>query len=841
MKKKRVKSKKEFGFTLIEVILVIALLGSVTAMAAPELMDVFDGSKDKADVAQMDFLLNAFQIQQAPFYEDHNGRYDMLNSNNTPEGALKHFLQDALTDPGSTVYIEGVKRVKTGETSAENNPVFIPATSATHVWIESKDHKNKSNIKLRIPGTETIDRKYTDGEMLKGTWMIIGDDDRLRADYVKNLLFHVREEDGKEVNDEAYQAFKNKVNRDHEYRYRTMFKIDANLEKEDPISIDKAWITFDSQYAGNHNFFIFNNVTEKDVESYLTVLEYQNGRIKKTTEIGKLPKGSEMFKSPPGHSGTPGNDKHEVRYVFTFKKNGEYIGKITHKIHFIHKNNVTSEMLEFLNSNNNGVEEGYYDTGATAFKYFHHLYDPAMSDLESGTNGLPGSGSTPAFIFHTGAVFNINNVNNGKYNNYDFLSFEENDDGEMALRSYCVQGGSVSGFKSEAILNGFEFGKTYTMELIVNKGKATVNLSHNLLDESAKVFITSQDLHPALGYYMNQQLTLAGQEAVAEEQDHLPIVSYEDDGNTGPQFVLLGMPEIHPYQTENNNDEPDEPEDPEEPKPGLVRFQYDCDRGKIELDSKNDHPMEYKWVYNLNYEGDDPNLSNDIKDAGESDGEGSVSCGRSGWLFARDMIEDKGSGPWYKTPWVNIEDYTIEMVSTEVTGKPEKQKISYQPEELPNNFNWYIRGSGDEKEAKSIRIKNALKMKEIDVQAYVKWKNQTKVSVSKGEGFGYHDFGADVNQDPFEVRGKLSPVNGNRYNLQILSEDQYKLSVTAYHYKKGTIQYDFTQPQTTIDGNSSELNLGKGFTNLRIEVQDMEGNTYLIELTSFPLGEFLIS
>ena len=797
-------NRKNQGFTLIELILVIGVITAIGAMAAPQFTDVFDHSKDQADVAQMDSLMAAFRLEQSAFYESHDGDYDLLNGSVpdvdgnmvvTPDAAqkiLQNFL-DAIASPSSLMYREDVKCLKTEKThhaDDETVSVFTAMKDGEYLWIECSEDSNKSAIKVRIPSTEKpIREPYTDGEVSKGTWMVIGDDDRLRADYIKDLLYHVREEDGKEVNDKEYKGFKNKVNQDHEYRYRTTFKIEANLKEEEPIAIDKAWITFDSQYAGNHNFFIFNSVTENDVDVYLTVFEYKDGSLKTRTEMGRLAKGVEMYKSPPGHSGTPGNDKHEVRYVFTFKKDGKYIGKIAHKIHFIHKNKVSSEMVTFIANDENGVDEGYYDTGANSFRYFHHLYDPAMSDLEPGTSGLPGSGSESDFIFHTGAVFNINNANNGKYNNYDFLSFEENDDGEMALRSYCVQGGSVSKFESEAGLNGFEFGKTYTMELTVNKGKTSVDLSDNLLDESEKLFITSQDLHPAMGYYMNQEVVLSNdQGAVADENDHLPFVVYKSGGNEGPQLVLLSMPEVYPYQTENaggdGTDDPDDPEEPEElvfKKPIFGNFNGNPKKPYSVSANTSGNSIQYNWEEGIE------NSKLPVDDWTDTD---EIPEGKSGWLWAREY-KGKEMAPqekWAKKPWIGSDVHCDKRVVIEQILPYYKMKYVY-PNFIEVGFDDFVvkmkKDSGDWKSLTSVSFNPNL---EAGFEVKIKYQGK---QVSESISRLYEPIASIDKQSPritVEVDAKYSQAgNSHKYKfdgsyVMISSDEPVSLSGDLVEY-----------------------------------------------------------
>lgn len=58
------KLRRNLGFTLIEVILIIGLLGSVTAIAAPNFFSAKDNAEEEACQDQMDFILSGFQTEQ---------------------------------------------------------------------------------------------------------------------------------------------------------------------------------------------------------------------------------------------------------------------------------------------------------------------------------------------------------------------------------------------------------------------------------------------------------------------------------------------------------------------------------------------------------------------------------------------------------------------------------------------------------------------------------------------------------------------------------------------------------------------------------------------------------
>ena len=189
-KKRRLNVKEKLGFTLVELLIVLALLGSAMALAVPNFMDAFDGSKDKADAAQMDFLLNGFQLRQAPFYDSHTNIYDMLNPTYTKddgtldaEAALNKYLEDVL-DSSSEVYIEGVQCV-THEQAKMNDgtPVFKAEARSDKLWISCKLDDNRSNAAIRIPEIQSEKDEYSAGANIRwgDSLLYIGDFENLEA------------------------------------------------------------------------------------------------------------------------------------------------------------------------------------------------------------------------------------------------------------------------------------------------------------------------------------------------------------------------------------------------------------------------------------------------------------------------------------------------------------------------------------------------------------------------------------------------------------------------------------------------------------------------------------
>ncbi len=197
---------QRLGFTLIEVIVALALLVSTTALAAPNVMAALDGSEDKADAAQMDYLLASFQMHQAPFNDEHTNQYDLLKPDNVEyttdadgnitnveikAGAavetLNLFLQDAMLDPTSDVYIEGVQCVTTEKSSKGGKPIFQAEESNGMLYIVCKSGDgNRSNAEIRIPGIDHISYNYSTGEQIRwgDSLLYIGDYENLESRFV---------------------------------------------------------------------------------------------------------------------------------------------------------------------------------------------------------------------------------------------------------------------------------------------------------------------------------------------------------------------------------------------------------------------------------------------------------------------------------------------------------------------------------------------------------------------------------------------------------------------------------------------------------------------------------
>ncbi|BES66684.1 hypothetical protein SANA_31230 [Gottschalkiaceae bacterium SANA] len=176
---------KRAGFTLIEVILVLAALSTVTAIAVPNYTSRLQESKVKADIVQMDTLLSDFQLNQiVPEYAYRLG--STLNASMTPEGILQSYVDD-LFDATSSEYMADLYSPDTEETLVLEEGVWVSVykaeTDGDHLWLSNRTTGTESDGRVRIPDSKTFNDKYTEGENI--TWgdtlLYIGDRENLES------------------------------------------------------------------------------------------------------------------------------------------------------------------------------------------------------------------------------------------------------------------------------------------------------------------------------------------------------------------------------------------------------------------------------------------------------------------------------------------------------------------------------------------------------------------------------------------------------------------------------------------------------------------------------------
>jgi type II secretory pathway pseudopilin PulG len=550
--------RKNKGFTLIELILVLGLLTAMGAMAAPQFMAVLDNGKNDADVAQMDQLMVAFQLEQAPFFETHDHDFDLLKSDNImtiddgngnlttkvdPDRAVQT-LQDFLNatfDPNHEAYMKDLKCLTSERMTGENGVIFRAAlTGGNTLKIVCEADQNESSIVLQIPKTDMIAYEYSHGEPAEGTWMIIGDDDRLRADYV-DAMMHIG-------SDQAKQRFIQTDKGKKFYQYRTTFTLNHQQDEVQPqVGSGEFWQLFTHQAVGGTQKIGLDLDAWAEGSGVKYRYRYVQGKKWKGKPYNYKELGDqvETLNVAQGHT----KEKAIIEFSTSGLENDSRYSKYGMQVYL--KNKLPTTPTPLLNDKNSG----WIQTGKNHWFYYELL----EGDSSTGGGGTStGSSDDIDFSYHAGAIFNYVDEDN-----YDYLSIEKNRDNQMVMRSYSIQGGAASDFKTEKVLKGFEFNTKYTMDIRVEKGKALVNISDGILEEDTEFKLKSNNLKPAIGYYLNESVDLGRVQAIANASDTLPLVNYDSDSTKGPSFQLMTMPEFYPYQSTSKK--PDEQKKPDPP------------------------------------------------------------------------------------------------------------------------------------------------------------------------------------------------------------------------------------------------------------------------------------
>ncbi|BES66687.1 hypothetical protein SANA_31260 [Gottschalkiaceae bacterium SANA] len=235
----KIKQKRKIcGFTLIELILVLALLTSMGALAAPQVISVFDHSKEDLEQLQMTQVLLAYQ--QA----DIQG--DLASDQADAEGKFVNFLKSEKQNP---IYLSGIDTpcCVTGTGQLSDN--YRAVQDGDRLFIECKECglRSDDSINLSRDDSEIVDYTYLDEvNFEQGTWLIIGDDENLRQDYFKKL----------------------KIDAERNYKMETNFIIvdgDGEMGDEAQNQAKEEWLYFTTSWAHGVKKFWVNDRAPWDI------------------------------------------------------------------------------------------------------------------------------------------------------------------------------------------------------------------------------------------------------------------------------------------------------------------------------------------------------------------------------------------------------------------------------------------------------------------------------------------------------------------------------------------------------------------------------------------------
>lgn len=216
------KLRRSLGFTLIELIIVIGILGSITAIAAPNVLGTRDTAEEEACRDQMDFILQGFQNEQ--LYPDSDYAFVSVTDGTAEDGVhqLDKYIAKAI-DPAGIAEI-GFEDPVTCPSGTTDYVAAVGDDGRLYVYCNEHEVFSHTGLRGRAPKVDPTVYDTGDGWTGYDDNMIVGDHESLLPRPIPSEYFHmeikvrlVLYDDG--VVEEGLPPYDEVDNPSYEYRY----------------------------------------------------------------------------------------------------------------------------------------------------------------------------------------------------------------------------------------------------------------------------------------------------------------------------------------------------------------------------------------------------------------------------------------------------------------------------------------------------------------------------------------------------------------------------------------------------------------------------------------------